>query len=822
MSKTMKKVVSLVLVVVMLAAVCLAAVSCNNNKEAVKDTYTYNSYTSSLGTNWNPHTWETNGDRSIMSYIETPLTDITVKDSTTGEYQWIFVAAESVTDVTADHQDDLVKYGADQTDATEGYVYEIKLRPEMCWENGTPINADTYVYSMKAMLDPAMKNYRANNYYSGESAIAGAVNYYYQGSVATLDNGATGELTALTDLVKGEDGVYTTAAGLKAWICVAGGLDYLDGYSMKTYYDAYGCFDATSFDALLAQADENGCVPVTDDNWALLCTAINVEDWGYEDETCAPYYVLYEKEYEACEYDDTVGLYKVDDYTIRYVCATSYDYYYFLTSCTSNWIVYEELYEACKKQPETADGLVTSTYATSKDTTMSYGPYRIDSLQEDKQIVYVQNENYFEFTKNEDGSLTSTTEAIGFKVDGEYVDQYMTQKIIVDVMTDDAAKLAFLSGQIDDWTPAADEVVNYSTSEQLYQVDETYTMRLFFNTDLEALKDMDTKNNQNSVVMSNYNFRKALSLAIDRSEFVTATAGYKAAYYLINSLYFYDVYEDPASIYRNTEEAMQAVCNIYGVQYGEGTPYATLEEAYKSVNGFNLTEAKALMKTACEELVEAGLYNAGDKIVIEMGWKNGANDSTDHQQVALLNQYINAAIEGSGFGTIELKAIDNLTNRYADVASGAYAIGWGAWGGAAFYPFTMFRVYCDPSYTSIHEAGCWDPASETLTLTVEGEEVTMTWQAWSTCMTGTGAYANASNEVKLSILAQIEENFIELYYCVPVCTTTVCSMLSYKISYYTENYSIMYGFGGLRLTKYNYSDAEWADYVASQNNNIAY
>ena len=89
-------------------------------------------------------------------------------------------------------------------------------------------------------------------------------------------------------------------------------------------------------------------------------------------------------------------------------------------------------------------------------------------------------------------------------------------------------------------------------------------------------------------------------------------------------------------------------------------------------------------------------------------------------------------------------------------------------------------------------------------------------------MTGTGAYANASNEVKLSILAQIEENFIELYYCIPVCATTVCSMLSYKMSYYTENYSIMYGFGGLRLLRYNYDDAEWDAYVAENNNSLQY
>ena len=198
-------------------------------------------------------------------------------------------------------------------------------------------------------------------------------------------------------------------------------------------------------------------------------------------------------------------------------------------------------------------------------------------------------------------------------------------------------------------------------------------------------------------------------------------------------------------------------------------------------------------------------------------------DSSDQKQIALLNQYINAAVEGSGFGKVTLTAVDNLSARYKDVAEGKYAIGWGAWGGAAFYPFTMFRVYCDAEYAGyLHEAGCWDPSVETLTLTINGEEVTMTWMEWSNSMSGVGKYANADNETKLAVLAAIEENFIEKYYCVPVCTTTACYMLSYKLSYFTENYNIMYSFGGLRLMRYNYTDAEWDEYVTSQNKNLTY
>ncbi len=783
------------------------------------DTYTYNTYMSALATNWNPHTWEMNSDSTVMGYIETPLADITVKDSEAGEYQWIFVAATDIQDVTAEHQDDLVKYnctlpdGATAEDITESYVYEISLREEMKWADGTPINADTYIYSMQQMLAPEMQNYRANNYYSGESALAGAMGYFYQGSTAVL------EVPDMTALVKGDDGVYATADGGKVYIPTTETLEWLGGYGLADYVGAYGetYFDVAAYDSLVALADESGNVALTDDSLALLTSVISVPAWGegagYENN-----YIKYEQTYPEASWD-TVGLYKVDDYTIRYVCDTAYDYYYFLTSCTSNWLVHEATYEACKTVDDVT-GLVTSNYNTSVDTTMCYGPYKLESLEDGKQMVFVQNENYWEYTKNADGTLSSTS---FFEVDGATVPQYQTQKIVINVMTDDAAKLAFLSGELDDWALPAEDAITYSTSEQLYQVDETYTMRLFFHTNLDSLKKMDADGtNTNGVVLSNINFRKAFSLAIDRAEYVTATAGFKPAYFLINSLYYYDVYEDPASIYRNTDEAKQAVLNIYNVTYGDGTPYADLDAAYASINGYNLTEAQALMATACDELVAAGLYNEGDPISIAIALTAGSADAADQQQVTLLNSYINAAAEGSGFGTITLTYVDNLANRYNDVINGTYAVGRGAWGGAAFYPFTMFRVYCDPDYAALHESGCYDPATETLTLNVNGEDVTMTWQDWSKSMSGTGVYANADNETKLSVLAGIEENFLEQYYCIPLCTYTACSMLSYKLNYYTENYSIMYGFGGLRLMNYNYGDAEWAEYVSSVGGTVGY
>ena len=802
----MKKFLTIMLVAMMAMSLVACGNKTDDTNEAYEYQYTYNSYTSALANNWNPHTWEMNSDQTILTYLSTPLVDMTVGNSETGEYQWIFEAATDIKDVTAEHQDDLTKYavnlgGKAAEEVTEGYVYEISLNPAMKWENGTQINADTYVRSMELFLDPAMKNYRANTFISGESALAGAYNYYYS-DVETVKKGVA-------------DLGYATVADAQADGKVVM-VDMWGFWGMEGAVDADGnaCpqwIDITDTHLYIDPADNSEVSAA--DVWGAYGSYLEVGgDYAS--------YMSVEVANEAFGATfDSVGLYKVDDYTIRYVCENAYDYYYFLTSMTgASWIVYEDLYESTK---DTSGELVTSKYGSSAETTMSYGPYKLESLQEDKQMVLVQNENWYDFEKQEDGSLLSMSD---FLVDGESVQQYQTEKIVIDVMTDDAAKQAFLKGQLDTWSPSAEELLNYSTSEQLYQVDETYTMRFFFHTNLDSLKEMDASmGNTNSVVLSNDNFRKAMSLALDRADWVSATPGYKPAYSVLSSLYFYNVYEDPASIYRNTEQAMQAIVNLYGVEYGADTPYATLEEAYKSINGYNLTEAKNLFTQAFAELVAEGLYTEGADIVIRVGYKAGSLDSADNQQIALFNEYLNAALEGTGFGKLELVAVDNLSNRYASTANGEFAMGYGAWGGAAFYPFTMFQVYCDPTYVNpIHEIGCWDPATETLTLTVNGVEDTMTWQAWSGAMAGTGKYASADFETKLSILAGMEQAYLEKYYIIPLATTTACSLESYKTSYYTQNYNIMYGFGGTRLQTFNYTNDEWAEYVESQGGELNY
>ena len=805
--------------------------------------YTYTTGTTALGTNWNPHTWDTNADQSMLSYVSSPFVDMSILDSENGVYQWVYEMATSIKDVTKDHQDDLTKYGSTLpagaetvADVEEGFVFEIALNPDAAWQNGEKITADDYIESMKRLLDSKMKNYRANLYISGESALAGGAAFYssespiYAPIITYVPTGVEGEDDVRTESV--DPSTVTPLLNL-----TTEGMT-MAGYSFTFMLDYY--VDEELYKKLGEQANAYGYIAVTEENYNDVVTicdqylaAFGMTIYNLDEEKnpildadgnktvnveyLEEFYFYFTETYgDKVEYD-TVGCYKVDDYTIRYVTQNYIGFNYFLTSCTDTWLVYTKLYDELK---DTTGELVTTTYGTSLETTMSYGTYKMESLEKDKQVIFVRNENWYGWEKDKNGNLYSFT---NFEVDGEKRQQYKTTKIVINVMDEAAMKQAFLKGDLSDWSPSAEELSTYSLSDQLYKVDETYTMSFFFNTNLEMLKTMDaSKGNTNSVVLSNETFRKAFSLAIDRAEFVTATQAYKPAFSLMNSLYYYDIYDDdkedgidgPNTNYRLTDEAMQAIVNLYGVKYGEGTPYATLKDAHDSITGYNLTEAKALMATALEELVAAGLYTKGAEIKILIGWAKGALTSDDNKQLELMNKYINAAASEAGFGKITLEAVGNIDNRYDAVPAGEYAIGYGAWGGAAFYPFRNFQVYMDPDQYDINEAANYDPTVDTVTLTVDGKEVTKTWQAWSNSMIGNGDYAAAPTATKLAITAQLEEAFLKTYYRIPLCATTICSMLSFQCSYYTEDYNIMYGFGGMRLMDYKLDDVAWKAWVA--------
>ena len=57
---------------------------------------------------------------------------------------------------------------------------------------------------------------------------------------------------------------------------------------------------------------------------------------------------------------------------------------------------------------------------------------------------------------------------------------------------------------------------------------------------------------------------------------------------------------------------------------------------------------------------------------------------------------------------------------------------------------------------------------------------------------------------------------------IPLTTDSSAALKGDQIQYYTEEYVYGVGRGGLKYMTYNYSDAEWADFIAEQGGSLDY
>lgn len=726
--------------------------------ETSESTYTY-SYSTSAPSTWSPTDWQNSVESDIQSYTMVYFYSFVMNDDKDG-YDIVCEAASAMpVDVTADYAGNET-YGI-PADATEGYAWTITLNEAMCWEDGTPITADDYIYTLQQYLNPEMKNYRASSFYEGTVGLANAYNYYNSDK-------SIGYTTTLADLG------YSTVEEAEA-----------DGYTNfgVDIYNFWGIIsdegdtvvDITDETLIRDEAVEEG----EDGDYI---SAAEVYDYMvnyYAD--YIPDYVYVGEALEAATWDE-VGVIKNDDYSLTFILTNPTTQFYVCYSMEIG-LVYEELYEACKTQ--TGD-IVKSSYGTSADTYMSYGPYKIVSYQADKEMKLTKNENWYGYT------------------DGEHEGQYITTDIYVQYIDEPATELSlFLQGNLDEYGVGTTDMETYANSDYIYYMPTTYAYVFTFNTDEESLKSEDA-DGVNHSILSIKDFREAISLSLDRQSFATqCLAGSDAGYGLIDYVYVCD--PDTGELYRNSEYAIQALCELYGVT----------EES--QITGYDKDAAAALFESAYAQAIESGLMSEGDRI--ELDYHVYADTENNQNRVNFLQSSIDAATVGT---SLEGKVTINLLvdeDYYNNCMAGMCDIAFTAWGGEDMSPYAMMQCYTDSTYNLVYG---YDGESEMITITVNGEELTMSAYDWYKELVE-GTYATADSDTRNQILAGMEKGILEYYGMAPLAYLNEAVMYSQRIVLGSDTYvNSLVGFGGLRMMTYTMDDDEWAEYCASQNNQLTY
>jgi ABC-type transport system substrate-binding protein len=151
----------------------------NGNYQPTAGVYSYNTYTAVSPSNWNALTYRDNNDRQIMTYITGALFeyDFVKGDGDewkTDEHTVSYAMATDLKDVTEEYAGDA--WGI--ISGEKAKAWKITLRKDLKWDDGTPIKAEDFVYSMREQLNPDFKNFRADSFYKGTLVIKGAKDYF--------------------------------------------------------------------------------------------------------------------------------------------------------------------------------------------------------------------------------------------------------------------------------------------------------------------------------------------------------------------------------------------------------------------------------------------------------------------------------------------------------------------------------------------------------------------------------------------------------------------------------------------------------------------
>ena len=783
-------------------------------------TYTYNTYTTLSPSNWNELTYQDNNDTQIMSYIGSSFYSYDFKydangEIVPGEFVMKYDAATKLEDVSANYVGD--KWGVPE--GKTGYAYKITLREDLKWDDGTAIKAEDFVYTMKEQLNPDFQNYRADSFYVGATIIANAQGYAKQGQ-----SGWFAADTPYSTYSEDLDSViiFTLAPSsddMPAEASVRGSMGFPASYDAAAVADYFitNYMGECAFTVETAAAMEGKTMAeIKADETLKAAWEALIGWWQTEPDEELDFFVT-NYTYPETAWED-VGIFVGEtEYEIILVLekalpllkedgSLSYQAAYNMASLP---LVHRAKYEASKQEPAEGSELWTSNYNSSVETTASWGPYKLESFQSGKQYVLVRNENWYGYNMEENAGL------------------YQTDRIVCDTIAEwNTAWLAFLAGNIDGIGIDVSVADDYKGSDRAYYTPDDFVAALQLQSSVEQLKARETEG-VNKSILGYVDFRKALSLSINRNDFATkTTTSSLEGFGLFNSMHYYDV--ENGGVFRNTDEAKKVLCDIYNV---DPSKYESLDAAVDAITGYDIEAARELVTKAYNEALAAGDIKATDKVVLTMG--TGAINETVTRRFDYLTNAWTELVKGTPLeGRLETEVKDFADAWANDFRAGKYDVCMGGWSGAAWDPGYFLLAYLNSAYMY---SAAWDTGSVMMTFTMKGVgengadiEETMSLLEWYDCLNGAASAkydwsANALEQSqRLQLIAALEKEVLKVYYTVPLYNNFSASLLSYKVDYVTYEYNTFMGYGGIKYMTFNFDDEAWAAEVAAQNGELNY
>lgn len=907
----MKKKTASLLLVSASALVGLAA--CGGNPSAGTKK-TYNTYLATSPTTWNVHNWQTADQGYVQSFTEIGFYEAVLNDSLDG-YDFVTeMAAEmpKMVDPSALSDEESQAFYSETGNVGEKMVWDIALNRDAVWEDGTPIKASDYVKSMELQLSPDYANFRADSYYKGSFAIANAESIYKSGR-QTLES-AYGHLdgsgnvpndSGLYRINLGRDNAYvanyvgegalsttfytllnqrvnkSTPAVELAAKRITNGFAHMLMLKFKNGSLAFTSGDrAADWENVLKPADvksawTNYDIPLEDfDSMEVMTTKTQNDDWKKENQARytkadlvkdlstfvgglgrgvgadkpynwkLPLYTYITND----EFKGEIGIRSQGDYTLRVYLSKPISALDLRFALSSNWLVKTDLYERLS-EPTASGGRQTKYAANSVSNYLSYGPYKLTYFEAGKRIRMEKNDKWYGY---KDGKHRFTVRNSKSKFNGQEIDQYQMDVIDTAILTNhETVRSEFEAGRLDDLDLNVNDMKDYGQSGRRTTTYESYTQKISFNSDRAKLNARQ-KGEVNKSILANDNFRKGLSLAINRNEFAAqATAGSKASTNLLNDLYLAN--NATGESYRSTKQGKTVYGKVYnslgGANIGDNTPLA------EDKNGYNATlAAKYLAAGLKEELASSIDGHIGKGNSIELSFPvydpNSANtkaaDSLLNKSWSEALKLANDLLKGDGTLGESDKEFTIKTNMnqdqdyYTSAKNGEYEMIFSIWGGAAINPYGLMEVYARSSFDSTCEFG-FKGKQDSVTIAIDsdgdGVEETKSFNAWYEMMNNTlieGDYEDAKakgeqalaawskvHEQKLNVLAGLEAGVLNRFEAVPLVARGTSSLRSFKIENATDTYVSLIGYGGIRKMTFEYNDQEWSSLVGRYGGNLA-